>query len=189
MADQAGDSPQLLHVQMEQLSGALALVAPHRLRRLRAAPAGESRTLEDQRHGRAWPLQLGGDPGPGHARLPQLEDQLLPGGGRGARHPLGTRTAVRQAGLALVPVAPQPLEGAAPAEACGGRRLGDRPPLRRDALHQQHSTRAAASCSTVDVHPGLLSVGLEWLEHHPTSNRRTPVEQRTSVNNLFGLHT
>jgi hypothetical protein len=29
----------------------------------------------------------------------------------------------------------------------------------------------------------------EWLRHHPTSNRRTPAEQLTPVNNLLRLHT
>ena len=91
--------------------------------------------------------------------------------------------------LALTGVPGDPLVGGPSTDASGARGDADRPAMVRNPIDQQGSTGGAGPCSTVKVHPGLLSAELEWLRHHPTFNRRTPGESTRPVNNLLRLHT
>ena len=119
-----GDAPELLHVQMHQLTWALALIAQPAHRPAAHPLAGERVELAEARQAvagdhpadrRGGDPQLGADP-VGAAAMPAAgrEDQRLQRGRGAMRAAVGPARAVRQAALALGAKAPQPLVGGGP---------------------------------------------------------------------------
>ena len=149
---------QPLDVEMKQLAGTLALIAPHRLLRIKRGqpaethprqPAGNRRSRQSEA-GRnlltRQPIlaaQLGRQPGPERARR------------RSAR--MGPGRAVLQPGFSIAPPSRQPFAGGSFADPEAGRHFADRPALSYDPPDHLRSTKRCRSRILVRVvHPRAL---------------------------------
>ncbi len=158
VAIEAGDPPQLLHVEMEPLAWVPAGVAARRLLGVQALESAESAPLQHPRHRGARQLEARGDARPRHPRLPQPHDAGDVVDRQCRRTRLGPRGPVPQPGRSLPGVAGDPLVGG-PRTDPGCLSNGGDPPTVADPFDQKGSTCGAGACSTVEVHPGLLAVG------------------------------
>jgi len=186
MSDGA-DAAQLLDVQVQELTGKLLFVAPHRLGRLKGAKTTKATALKDASHRRARQAQAGCNLTSRQTSAAQSDDlshHLCRGLGR---HPVRSRRALHEPRRALGPVPGQPPVSRSLAEALGLSRLLHRPPLLAHPPYKQGSTCDAASGILVDVHPGLLS-GTDRLGPNQLL-RKSSDGQLLSLNNVLRLHT
>ena len=117
------DAPELLDVDVDELARDGPLVADGRVAGVGGGQATEPTAAQHRPHRALGHPERARDPGPGEAQLAQGADRLLHLGARASGDPAGHRGAVGQLVVAG-PIAPQPLPGAALAEA---GRLGGRP--------------------------------------------------------------
>src|SRR5262249_16150729 len=123
------DPAELLHVDMDQLAWAGALVAANRLFGLEAAEPAEADPLQDRGDRRGRHLGDLGDLGSGQPQPAQGGDRLDALGRGGVVDTPWSRAAVEQACLALGAVAGDPLAGGPRAHSGGLGRLRERDPL------------------------------------------------------------
>ena len=161
LAGPAFDPAELLDVDVHELAGALALVAPGRLKSEATKPA-HADPGEDAGHGLLGHRQQLGDRSPSEAKPTQRGDRLdaLLGGAVG--HPKWRRRAVHQAGLPLGPEAARPLAGGALAHLGGRGRLAERPSFIDDPPGQQATLVQTEGGVSVEFHP-VSSLGLSGL--------------------------
>jgi len=152
MAD-AADTPQLLDVDVDQLTGAISLVTASRLFGLEAIEAREALAGQDTGHRGARQTHPYGDLRAGVAASSQSDHLFDPIQMNLPWHPVRARTAIDQRRLAALPVSRLPLEGS-PSRQTG--RLGGaghrHPSL--DPTNQEHSTGRTASGILVKLHLG-----------------------------------
>lgn len=153
--------PQLLHVQVHQLSGAI----PHVPHRDAGGPVGVVQAAHPvaPQH----PVDRGPGPAKGRGQVvrpafrPPTGPQDLPLGPpvQAVRQAVGAAGAVLQAGLPLLAEPLQPLVGGGPGHVHRLGSPGDRPSQLLDPLDQHPSAERGQPCPTMS-HESLLSVGV-----------------------------
>jgi hypothetical protein len=96
------EAAELLDVEVDQLAGVVALVAPDRLGRCQRSEPAQPEALQDPADGRRRDTDLFGDLAPGPALATQRGDLLEGGVGRRLAQPMRPRGAIDQACRALV---------------------------------------------------------------------------------------
>ena len=109
MPGPCADPPQLLDVDVDQLSGALSLVAVGRLGWLQAAALAEADPRQPPRDGRERHAEHLGDLRRRHPQAPQRLDRLQAIGRQARGHPPGRGAAIQQPGLPFGSPAGKPL--------------------------------------------------------------------------------
>ena len=151
----APEAGELLDVEVDELAGACALVAPHRLARLERRQAAQAEPGEMTGHGAARQVQTLGDLLAGHPVLAaQPDDHVEPGRRQLVGDQVRRRAAVLQPGQRRRAEAGEPLAHGALADLEGARRGGHGPPLLEHATHHHGSTKRRGAGILVGVHPG-----------------------------------
>jgi hypothetical protein len=166
MAD-PGEAGELHGVEMDQLAGPCAVVAPRRLARLQRRQPPKAEAGEMPGHRATRQLQTLGDLLAGHAVLAtQPHDHVDPGFRQPVGHLPRRRAAVAQASQRGLPIAGEPLANGPLAEPERfGRGLAG-PALLKHAPDQGGSTERRRAGILVRVHPGCSSSdGVGW--HQP----------------------
>src|ERR1700740_1716740 len=161
LAGAALDASQLLDVDVDQLAGALALVAPGGLETQASELAHPDPGKDSRDRGERHPEDLG-DLRAREAQPPQRRDRLdslLLGA---VRDRIRRRGAVEQPELALGAVTPDPLAGAADADFGGLGCLRQRPSLLNNSTAQLPTSIQTESRVSVQIHP-VSSLGLSGL--------------------------
>src|SRR5688572_18257613 len=179
----AFNAPQLLGVEVQQISRSFMLIAHHRLARLKVAPLREPGTAQYPANGTLRHPKARRNRGLRQASAAQFHDhQCLVRRDR-ARAALRTRRTIDQSGLTFSQKAPQPLTCGGlgyPSFTCGfglGKSLID------DHLNQLDSTCERESCILVNVHSAEPLRGLGWVAPPSFSD-----SVRMNSNNLLELH-
>ena len=149
----AGDDPELLDVDMDQLARPRALVAVRRLGRLEPGELAQPDPGQDRRHRRERHRQRHRDLRAGHPQPTQRRDHLNAILARAMRHRQRHRGAVQQPRLALDAIAPHPLAAGALADAGSRGRPRQRPPLLDHPTHHRQPTLRAERRVSVNPHP------------------------------------
>src|SRR3989442_372726 len=161
LAGAALDASELLDIDVDQLAGSLALVAPGWLETQASEPAHPDPREDSRDGGERHPDRLG-DLGSREAQPPERRDRLdalLLGA---VRSRVRRRGAGEQPELALGAVTPDPLAGAADADFGGLGRLRQRPSLLDHPTAQLPTSIQTESRVSVQVHP-VSSLGLSRL--------------------------
>src|SRR6185312_10365773 len=158
LARTALDASELLHVDVQELAGALALVALGRLE-TQPAQATHPDPREDPRHGRLRHPQHLGDLSAGHAQPPQRSDHLHPILGSAIVDALGRRRAIEQPSYALDPKTTSPLSSTTLADLGGLGRLLQRPAFLNHSASKKLPLLQSERSVTVELHP-VSSLGL-----------------------------
>src|SRR6185295_2447743 len=148
----AREAAELLDIEVDHLSGLLALVAAHRRGRLQRADPVETQSLEDTANRGRRNAKLGGDllagaPRPAQ-RLYLLDHRLR----RWPVQPMGPRAAVAQTDQAFTMISLNPLADGPRADACGFADGLQRLPA-RDLPDDPLSTNRRQPGILMDVHP------------------------------------
>ena len=179
------DAPELLHIEVEEFTGMVVDIAPHRLGCSERPQAAEPSPLEPSRDRRSRHPYLCRDLLAGHAGPPQLDHPLDQLRRRAPRHPLRPRRPVHKARRSFMPKARKPPVRGALAQALGLSRLLHRPPQCHHTFHQDRSTRRTASGILVQIHPVPPACGFRHPQH-AGSGSDGPL---LLLNNLVRFHT
>ena len=173
-----------LDVEMDQIAGAAALVAPDRRLGLEGCELAEAKAGQLRCHRRAGEPQPARDLGRGQPAVPQPEDHLAPARAhptRGVERPGG---AVDQARGTFGPLAGAPFAHRANADAEAPRRF-DRGPAALEAGDQKGSTVRVGPRILMGVHPGSPE---QCRPRNPHSRASNPGEQPPWISQL-GVHS
>ena len=168
-----GEAGELLGVEMDQLAGPCAVVAPRRLARFERGQSAEAEPGQVTGHRAARQMQAVGDLLAGHAiRAAQPDDHRDPGLGQPVGHLPGRRAAVAQASQRGLPIAGEPrADGPLTESERFGRGLAC-PALLEHPPDQGGSTERRGAGILVRVHPGCSSSdGDGW---HQPPDRHQP---------------
>jgi hypothetical protein len=168
---QQADPPELLDVEVDELTWALALIAVRRLQRVEPRALAETDPLEHCRDGRQRHCKDLGDLGRGHPQAPECLDRLDAIGRRAVRDQVRGAAAVGEASLALLAPALEPAVGGALADAGGLGRRHQRPGLALDPLDEQLAAIRTGLGVTVNLHP---ESPWDWVASAPLSLQGGP---------------
>jgi hypothetical protein len=152
MTDTA-DTPQLLDVDVDQLTRAVSLVSDDRLFGLEALEPREAGAGQDASHGGRTQAHPGCDLWARAASSAQTQNLLDSDGMRLSRHPVRPRTAIDQRRLAGLSIPSLPLEGRPPRYTGRLGGAGHRHPSPY-SVNQENSTGWASSGILVKLHLG-----------------------------------
>jgi hypothetical protein len=157
------DPPKLLHIDVDQLAGTLALVAVGWLRRLESRELAKPDPGQDPRHRRRRHSERERDVLPGQAQLAQRGDRadaILAGAIRNRER---RRGAIEEPRLSISAITPNPLPTRALAHARGLGRVRERPLQLDNPTHHRQTTLRAESSVSVQLHP-VSSLGLRGFD-------------------------
>jgi hypothetical protein len=186
MADTA-DTPQLLDVDVDQLTRAFSLVSDDRLFGLEAAEPREAGAGQDASHGGRTQAHSGCDLRTRATSSAQPQNLLDPDWMRLSRYPVGPRTAIDQCRLAGLLESPLPLEGRPPRYA---GRLGGAGHRHSSlySVNQEDSTGWASSGILVKLHLGSFGQLLA-LDTSSLTDLGPDGQQTLPVNNVLRNET
>ena len=148
-----GDPSELFDIDVQQLAGVAALVAVRWLGRLQPAALAKPHAQQQRRDRRGRHPETERDLGARHPQLAQHDNDLDEIVGRAVRDRVRRRGTVKQPGLALSPIARDPLRAGPLAHAGGHRRLRERPPLLEHPTHHRQPALRAERRVSVNLHP------------------------------------
>ncbi len=147
------DPTQPLDVDVDQLTGAGALIAADRLRSIQTTELAEADSLQHRRDRRGGHLQDLGDLGPGQRQAAQGGDRFDAIGLRDVVNVARRGAAIEQADLTFGAVAAHPFAGGPRAHSGGLGRLRERDPILEHSLHHDRPPLRAEGRVSVELHP------------------------------------